>query len=117
MYLSPENVRLRVSLEDVVGAPADGPQRVVHLVQAGDLLPELGRSPRQHRDGERHGKPKLDVISGVVVPSDQVHLQSSDHSHIFLARTTHRGYDQRFLYVTVNVSQNVTTDEREGERD
>lgn len=73
-YLHPEGVGWFVSFEEVIGAPPDCSQGLFELVRGDRLLLELDHAPRKHRHRERHREPKLDVIAGVVVSSDQVHL-------------------------------------------
>jgi hypothetical protein len=72
-YLSPRHERLGVRLDEVVGAPLDGLQRVPPLPGGLDVGGEVDGAPREHGDGEGHGQAELDVVAGVVVPADEFH--------------------------------------------
>ena len=74
-YLGPELVGLGVRLDEVVGAPLDGLERVGELAGVGDGGAVLEEAPGEHGDGEGHGQAELDVVAGVVVPAHQIHLR------------------------------------------
>jgi hypothetical protein len=95
-----------VRLDEVVGAPLDGLERVAELAGCRDVAAVLDQAPRQHRHRERHGQAELDMIPGVVVAAHQVHLRRSSsrrkrkrapmladrddhHRAIILARRSH----------------------------
>jgi len=73
-YLGVEGGRWGVGTEEEVGAPLDGGPEVPELARRHHLIVVLEGAPAQEGDAERHRETKLDVVSGVVVPSCQVHL-------------------------------------------
>lgn len=75
-YLPVQDVGLRMRLHEVVGPPFHGFHGVSELPSAGHLLTVLRNAPRQHGDGEGHGQPKFYIISGIVVASDEINLQT-----------------------------------------
>jgi hypothetical protein len=86
-YLAPEDVRLRVRFDEVVGAPLDGFQGVRELAGALQVVAVLDHVPRQHGDGERHRQPVLDIVARVVVPAREVNLQQNAKCTWMVGRT------------------------------
>jgi hypothetical protein len=84
VYLSVEGGRRGVGTEKEVGAPLDGGPEVAELTRRRHLVAVLDGAPAQEGDAERHRETELDVVSGVVVATRQVHLhmeQQRRHEH------------------------------------
>ena len=72
-HLRPQLGGRRVRLDEVVGAPLDGLQRVRQLPGVRHAAAVLEHAPGEQRHRERHGQAELHVVAGVVVAAHQVH--------------------------------------------
>lgn len=73
--LNENHSRHRRRLQKVVRRPPHRLHRIPQL--RSHHPPEVDDAPRQKRRRERHGKPELDVVAGVVVPAAQIPLQQN----------------------------------------
>lgn len=68
-----------MSFDEEISPPLDRLQSVAVLTRTSNFFAIFEHGPRQQGYGKRHRKAKLDVVAGVVVASDQVHLSLNPH--------------------------------------
>lgn len=64
------------TFDEIVGAPLYGVQGVIQLPLGLQLRPVLKDAPRQHGDRKGQRQAKLDIVTGIVVPTNQINLQN-----------------------------------------
>nr|GMC83262.1 hypothetical protein Iba_scaffold63445CG0010 [Ipomoea batatas] len=73
------DMRMSMSFDEEISPPLDRLQSVAVLTRTSNFFAIFEHGPRQQGYGKRHRKAKLDVVAGVVVASDQVHLSLNPH--------------------------------------
>nr|GMC49841.1 hypothetical protein GW17_00040745 [Ipomoea batatas] len=74
-----EDMRMSMSFDEEISPPLDRLQSVAVLTRTSNFFAVFEHGPRQQGYGKRHWKAKLDVVAGVIVASDQVHLSLNPH--------------------------------------
>nr|GMC98113.1 hypothetical protein VIGAN_03027600 [Ipomoea batatas] len=69
-----QDVRFRVSFDEVVSSPLNGVHGVPKLPTGSHLFPIFDDAPGHHGNRERHRQPKFHIVPGIIVPSNKIHL-------------------------------------------
>lgn len=70
--LNINRVRFGSRFEKIISSPANGFSSVLELPFHQST--ELNDTPREHCGGECHWKPKLDIVTCIIIPSNQINL-------------------------------------------